>query len=155
MWAFDACQFLTSVTIPASVQSIGPDAFYGCGGLTNIYFLGNAPATDSTALSHVPGTVYYLPGTTGWTTSFAGIPTAPWYLPNPVILDNDAGLDGSPRGFGFTISWATNTAVVVEASTNLVSWQTVQTNTLMGGVASFNDPFWTNYSSRFYRLRSP
>jgi hypothetical protein len=59
--------------------------------------------------------------------------------------------------FGFTISWATNTPVVVEACTNLADpdWQPVQTNTLTTGSSYFNDPQWTNYPSRFYRLRSP
>jgi hypothetical protein len=57
--------------------------------------------------------------------------------------------------FSFTISWATNIAVVVEASTNLVVWQSVQTNTLTAGSAYFSDLQWTNYPGRFYRLRSP
>jgi hypothetical protein len=59
--------------------------------------------------------------------------------------------------FQFTFSWANNTAVVVEACTNLSNpiWQPVQTNTLTGGSAVFNDPQWANYPGRFYRLRSP
>jgi len=36
-------------------------------------------------------TVYYLPGTTGWSTTFGGRPTAPWLLPNPLILNNGSG----------------------------------------------------------------
>lgn len=35
-FAFNACQKLTSVSIPESVTSIGGDAFYGCSGLTSI-----------------------------------------------------------------------------------------------------------------------
>ena len=31
----------------------------------------------------------------------------------------------------------------------------VGTNTLAGGLSYFCDPDWTNYSGRFYRLRSP
>jgi len=57
--------------------------------------------------------------------------------------------------FGFTISWATNISVVVEACTNLADWQPVQTNTLTGGTSYFSDPQWTNYPRRYYRLRSP
>jgi hypothetical protein len=60
-------------------------------------------------------------------------------------------------GFDFTISWATNIQVVVEACTNLSNpiWQPVQTNTLIDGSSYFSDPQWTNYPGRFYRLRSP
>jgi hypothetical protein len=41
--AFNNCRGLTSVTIPASVTSIGHGAFKGCKRLTKAYFLGNAP----------------------------------------------------------------------------------------------------------------
>ncbi len=34
------------------------------------------------------GTVYYLPGTTGWGSTFGGWPTALWYQPKPLILGN-------------------------------------------------------------------
>ena len=45
-----SCSGLTSVTIPASVTSIGDYAFYGCTGLTSVYFQGNAPTADSTCV---------------------------------------------------------------------------------------------------------
>jgi hypothetical protein len=101
--------------------------------------------------------VYYLPGTSGWDTTFAGVPTALWLLPYPMILDFEPGFGAQSSGFAFTISWATNYSVVVEASTNLATpdWQPVQTNALAAGVAYFSDSLWTNYSCRFYRLRSP
>jgi hypothetical protein len=57
--------------------------------------------------------------------------------------------------FGLNINWASGQTVVVEASTNLINWQPLQTNTLTTGSAYFSDPQWTNYPSRFYRLRSP
>ena len=59
-------------------------------------------------------------------------------------------------GFGFTISGPSNLALVVEASTNLMnpSWASVATNTLTGSSFYFNDPAWTNFPTRFYRLRS-
>ena len=61
------------------------------------------------------------------------------------------------NGFGFTISWATNIPVVVEACTNLANplWSPVGTNTLTDGSSYFSDPQWTNYPARLYRLRSP
>jgi len=105
----------------------------------------------------MPQTVYYLPGTTGWTTTFDGRPTALRFLPNPVILNSSSGLGVQANGFGFTISWATNTSVVVEAATNLANpvWMPVSTNIFTGGTSYFSDPQWTNYPGRFYRLSTP
>jgi hypothetical protein len=59
--------------------------------------------------------------------------------------------------FGFDITGSSNLVIVVEASTNLANlvWLPVSTNNLTGGSAYFSDPQWTNYPSRFYRLRSP
>ena len=64
-------------------------------------------------------TVYYLPGTTGWDSTFAGRPTALWVLPYPLILNNGSSFGVQTNGFGFIISWATNISVVVEASPDL------------------------------------
>jgi hypothetical protein len=155
--AFVFCTSLTSVTIPGNVTSIGDYAFSDCIGLTSVYFTGNAPTADSTVFyDDNNATVYYLPGTTGWGTTFGGLPTALWLLPNPLILNNGPGFGVKTNSFGFIISWATNISVVVEACTNLANpvWQPVATNTLTGGTSYFSDPQWTNYPGRFYRLRS-
>jgi hypothetical protein len=56
--------------------------------------------------------------------------------------------------FQFTISWATNVAVVVETSTNLLNWEPVVTNTISHGTNFFNDATGTNCPKRFYRVRS-
>jgi hypothetical protein len=102
-------------------------------------------------------TVYYLPGTTGWGPIFGGLLTALWALPYPLILNNGPGFGAQTTGFGFTISWATNLPVVVEASTNLANpvWTPVATNTLAGGWSHFSDPEWKNYPARFYRITTP
>jgi hypothetical protein len=157
--AFMACS-LNSVTIPNNVNRIGDWAFSFCYSLTNVFFDGNAPEVGEvgqlTTFLADPATVYYLPGTTGWTTSFAGMPTATRALPNPLILKSSLGFVGQPSQFGFSISWATNLDVVVEASTSPGGplWQPLQTNTLVGGTSYFGDPQWTNYPRRFYRVRS-
>ena len=111
------------------------------------YVIGE-PITD-------PATVYYLPGATGWGAMFDGRPTEPWFLPNPLILNPSASFGVQPGGFGFTISWATNASVVVQAATNLANpvWIPVSTNTLTGGTNYFSDPQWTNYPARFYRVQ--
>lgn len=58
---------------------------------------------------------------------------------------------------GFTITWASDKVVVVEAATDPVHpvWFPVGTNTLADGSAYFSDPDWVNHPVRLYRLRSP
>jgi BspA type Leucine rich repeat region (6 copies) len=155
---FAQCYSLTNVTIGNSVTSIGDGgvgAFFQCYSLTGVYFQGNSPSptNDSFVFYADPATVYYLPGTMGWGAMFDGLPTAPWFLPNPVILNREPNFGVQPGGFGFIISWATNASVVVQAATNLVNpvWLPVSTNPLTGGTSYFSDPQWTNYPERFYR----
>ena len=166
--AFYQCYGLTSVTIPNSVTSIGFGAFINCYRLTNAFFQANAPTVDGDAIygntvfgapNSSPGTVnsgtvYYLPGTSGWGTNFSGWPTAQWYQPQPKIINSSQGTGVQSNGFQFTVGWATNTAVVVEASTNLQSWTPVSTNTLVNGTNYFSDSSYTNFPQRFYRVRS-
>jgi len=70
---------LTSVSIPNSVTNIGDEAFFYCFQLTAVFFQGNAPNLGL----HVFGSptffdgfdfpdCYYLPGTTGWDSTFGG-----------------------------------------------------------------------------------
>jgi hypothetical protein len=85
---------------------------------------------------------------------FGGLPTAPWKLPYPLILNSGPSFGVRTNHFGFTVSWATNASVVVEASASLVNpvWAPVATNTLTGGSSYFSDPQWMDYPARFYRL---
>jgi len=156
-YAFAGCTNLTSVTIPNSVTSIAGLAFWNCSSLTEVYFQGNAPSVGYGAfLDADNATVYHLPGTTGWGTTFGDRPTALWVLSYPLILNNGPSF-GVQAGFSFVISWATNISVVVEASTSLANpaWVPVGTNILTDGASYFSDPQWTNHPARFYRLRSP
>jgi formylglycine-generating enzyme required for sulfatase activity len=77
-FAFDSCSRLTTVRIPNGVTNIGDYAFEGCSSLKGVYFQGNAPrpSTDLTVFSgDNNATVYYLSGTTGWGSTFDGLPT--------------------------------------------------------------------------------
>ena len=143
---------LTNIIVPSSVITIGYDNFYSLNNLTRIYFEGNAPFNPNSLSYGFHITVYYLPGTTGWDTTFATFPTALWL---PTMQTSDGSFGVQTNQFGFNIQWASGQTVVAEASTNLVDWQPVQTNTLTSGTSYFSDPQWTNYPGRFYRLRSP
>ena len=156
-----AVSSLMTVTIPASLTSFGlfDYAFLECYSLTGVYFQGIAPSTDATMFEDDNNvTAYYLPGTTGWSAFSAatGVPVEPWFLPQPIVLDNGSS-EVQSNQFLFTISWATNTSVVVQACTNLASpvWQSMATGTLSGGIFNFSDPNWTNYHNRFYRISTP
>ena len=97
--AFFGCG-LTNVTIDAGVTNIESGAFSSCVDLTSAYFMGNAPTADSGVFSSGttlysggiqiafpddPVTVFYLPGTAGWSNSFAGRPTVPC-IPNSLYV---------------------------------------------------------------------
>jgi hypothetical protein len=154
--AFSDCFSLTNVTIPTSVTFIGDSAFYTCTNLTSVYFQGNAPSLGGGVPFYNGVTLYYLPGTTGWGSTFLGLPTAVWTLPYPLVLTSNPGFGVRANQFGFTVSWATNLNMVVEATTDLANpiWSPVQTNALTSGSFYFSDPQWENYPSRFYRVRS-
>ena len=154
-YAFSFCNNLLGVTIPNNVTNIVYAAFEDCINLIGIYFQGNAPSLEEGPVfsNDYYATAYYLPGTTGWGTNYGGLPTTLWA---PLILNNTPGFGVQSNGFGFTVSWAANLAVVVEASPTLSnpSWSPLATNNLVGGSFYFSDPQWTKYPSRFYRVRS-
>jgi hypothetical protein len=70
--------------------------------------------------------------------------------PVAVSLGNVGVVSGQ---FGFDIAGGSNQVVVVEASTNLVSWMALATNTLGAGPLRFNDPGWANFPQRFYSAK--
>ncbi len=88
-WAFSYCTRLTNITIHGSITSIGIYVFYRCNSLMGVYFIGNAPILervykfanyDNLFGGTDKATIYYLPGTTGWSNTFGGRPTAIWNM---------------------------------------------------------------------------
>ena len=154
-WAFRDCTNLITVTLGKNVASIGDGAFLDCPNLTGVYVHGNVPSADATEFARDNNvTVYYFSGSTGGGASVAALPTVSW---NPQVQASAAGFDVKRNQFGFTITGSSNLVVVVEACTSLVNpiWSPVATNTLTSGSFHFSDSQWTNYPSRFYRIRSP
>jgi hypothetical protein len=158
-YAFDNCTNLISITIGNSdtigdyVTSIGKGAFLKCITLTSVYLQGNEPDVDASLFDGDNyTTVYYLPGTTGWGPFLANRPALLW---NPQVQAGSFGV--RTNQFGFAITGTNNVVVVVEACTNLANpnWSPLETNTLNGNSFYFSDAQWTNYGSRFYRLRWP
>lgn len=157
---FENCRSLSSVTIPASVVSLGSYAFYSHpwdgNGLTAVYFKGNAPSEDCTVFEgNNYLTIYYLPGTTGWGSTYDCVPTALW---NPSIQTTSTSFGVQTNGFFFSIVGRTNIPIVVEGCTNLSSttvWVPLRSCTLTNGSIMFEDSAWSNHPIMFYRIGSP
>ncbi len=72
----------------------------------------------------------------------------------PRILTDDGNFGFRTNRFGFNLSAASGQAVVVEASTNLVTWIPIHTNLMGGsGLFLFRDPESSPRPRRFYRAR--
>ena len=153
--AFEVCSKLITVTIGSGVTSIGDHAFELCTNLTSANFMGNAPGVGSQVFfGDTHATVYYLPGTTGWTSTFAGVPAV---LLNSQVQPRITSFGVRTNRFSFSITGGPNQMIVVEAGTSSANtlWTPVATNNLTGGSSFFSDPQWTNFTRRFYRVRSP
>lgn len=153
--AFQDCTALTSVTIPNSVTALGSAAFYYCGSLNHVFFQGDAPSCDFSVFGmDIYVTNYYLPGTTGWSNTFFGLPAVLW---NPSITTADASFGIQTNRFGFTVTGTANIPLVVEGCPDPAggTWTTLQSLDLVNGSVYFSDPQRTNYPAWFYRIRSP
>jgi sugar lactone lactonase YvrE len=76
--------------------------------------------------------------------------------PAPMILSSGPGFGFNRGQFGFNLTGPVGQPVVVEASTDLVSWLPLWTNTFTFPAAlNFSDPQSGVYSNRFYRAHLP
>ena len=158
-YAFYGCSGVTSITIANSVTSIGYRAFEACTNLTGVHCEGNAPTTvgSSVFVGATHATVYYLPGTTGWGTTFGERPTAPWVLPSPIILTNSHQLWSNNqrlRFSGLVGNQCLGCGRSLHGTWPIPSGPPVSTNALVGGWSDFRDPGWKESPNRFYRIRS-
>jgi hypothetical protein len=152
--SFSGCSSLRKIIIPKGVTNIENFAFAECLNLGSYYFLGNAPTLGISAMGwNSLSTVYYLPGTTGWGSGFAGRNAILW---NPQVKMNESTFGVVSNRFGFSITGDSRLVFLVEATTNLNNpvWVPL-TNYYMGRGFYFGDPQWTNHPARFYRIRSP
>jgi hypothetical protein len=154
---FDVCSALTNVFVGANVTNLGGGEFGFCPKLAAIYFAGNAPiTTSSSAFRGDTATVYYLPGTTGWSgyAAISGLSTILW---NATIQANGASFGVSNNQFGFDITGTPNISVVVEACADLSApdWTPLQTLALTNGSFHFSEPYQAATLARYYRLTAP
>jgi hypothetical protein len=153
--SFGNCSSLPQVTIPATITNIGEETFAECLGLKSVFFLGDAPTVAADAFdSDTNATVYYLPGTKGWSSNFASLPTVLW---NPVIQTGNSSFGVQSNQFGFTITGTPNLPVLVQSSTNLndPTWTPLQTFTLTNGLVLFSNSQWADTAEHFYSLAFP
>ena len=90
---------ITNILITSSLNFIGGFAFGSCSSLKTVYCTGNAPIASSTVFSGANiATIYYLPGTLGWTATFGGRPTALWL---PQMQNVKSSLGAATNQFSF------------------------------------------------------
>jgi len=152
--ALGGCTSLTTLTMPASLTGLNSVNFLGCTNLRSIFFKGNSPTVSpGNFIDSNPTTAYYLPGTTGWSNSFAGYPALLW---NPHFLTHSPDFGRAAGGFHFKIAGTTNIPIVFEASADLGgNWTRLHSCTLTNGSLDFTDPEGSQLSRRYYRIRSP
>jgi hypothetical protein len=71
----------------------------------------------------------------------------------PVIVTADSHFGVTSNKFGFNIKGQSSQVIVVEASTNLLQWLPLLTNTLSNGSGYFSDAGWRQRPRQFYRVR--
>ncbi len=101
--AFFGCSTLTNITIPNSVTHLGTYAFAECTAVIGVYFKGNVPMDGFKVFDsseHI--TVYFVLGTTGWETTYAGrqvVPSTP-----PTITSANTVSTTVNRAFTYSIT---------------------------------------------------
>ena len=121
--AFASCKGLTSVTIPGGVtfedDGEGYYTFAGCSSLRRAVFLGNAPSLGWDMFYFAFPTIYYLSGSTGFTSptwdsypatmiNQATWPAASWLLTHGFWYDTNLQQDPNGDGVSLLMAYALN-----------------------------------------------
>lgn len=138
---FQYCSNLTSVMLGNNVTSIEEYAFYGCRSLINIYFGSNAPTADSTVFGYdTDATIYYFSNTSGWGSTFDGLPTAQITASKPAITIeplNELVLAGNNVTFSVAAYSAATPSYQWQVSTDGGgTWSNLTDNTTYAGSAT-------------------
>lgn len=133
-WAFSYYD-LTSVTIPASIKSIGALAFEGCYDLTQAIFLGDAPSSVGDDIFLDCGDdfmIYYKTGSSGWTNPWNGYKTQAFdpaathtvtYNGNGAT-SGDVPVDSNTYAYGGTVTVLGNSGGLQRGTLTFVGWNT-------------------------------
>lgn len=90
--ALSHCQLLTTLIVPETITTLAYQSIAYCDSLTAVFFIGHTPYSVGARVFHnTPATLYYLPYTLGWGSTFADRPTAVWLLPLTLTLDPNGG----------------------------------------------------------------
>ena len=167
-YAFAPCYNLTSITIPNSVTSIGSGAFAFCDNLKSAYFQGNAPNADSSVFfqwSFFPPFPPFM--SRHLRQRFTTYRAPPAGARRLAAVQRCSGTRRPKPAMATSACERTNSASTSSARPIFLSWWKPPPIWPMGlgpyskaafltnGSVYFSDPQWTNYPSRFYRLRSP
>ena len=96
--AFAACRNLSGITVGSHVAALGSYAFGWCANLTGAYFLGTPPNRGTYVFGYSNNSiVYYVSGTSGWGSSYAGRPTAP-FSPSTIVATPETRAVGFEAG---------------------------------------------------------
>ena len=166
--SFAFCTDLTSITIPETV-AIGDFSFEDCVNLTGIYFKGNAPVIASSSFPLLPivrfpiigdyfyspsnEAVYYLPGTTGWSATFEGLPAYLWVPPYVCTPTNGTITLNGFRGSGgmitipATINGLPVTSIASGAFNHFGSLTNIIIGTNLASIGSYAFEYCTNLTS--------
>ena len=141
-YAFYGSSSLVSVTVPASLETIGSGAFEGTG-LLSILFKGEPPL--SAGALNTTATIYHISERLGWEAEFYGQSAQPFRPQVSTIEYSAAGLQFSWSGSG-------SIPMNVERTTSLQGeWQVVSTNNGTGLFLDTNPPT----TRAFYRAVLP